>query len=300
VNGTREIYLENRHGPGAFIEGPVPLRGLSRVCFFVHGYNVDQEEADEAFDKLVEATRQEADVPRGTSEPSLDGAQAWRIYWPAYGRLGRKRWFFSPLSYPWHVADVEEWATALADRLSSDLESQDKSPVEVTFVGHSLGCRLILEVLRSKLYYRQDTWRVRLLFLMAAAVPVQLVEYDERLCRAARHADASQVAYSPIDPVLQIPFRIGQLLEGGLLPTAVGSSGQPTGLWSRQPIRTWNLHSGYFSDPLTALRLAEALGLHVPRKPEVRVVVRRPTVAQTILTSRPLARRRMQRHRIGG
>src|SRR2546423_7702200 len=107
----RELYLSlMSEGLRARPDGLSRLSGLSRICFFVHGYNVTPEEGKRAFDDLVRLTRSEARVDRDAAIGVLDGHQAWRIYWPAYGRLGRNRAAFSALTYPWHLADAEEWA----------------------------------------------------------------------------------------------------------------------------------------------------------------------------------------------
>jgi hypothetical protein len=200
-----------------------------------------------------------------------------------------------------HVGDAEAWAYALAQYLSSELESANGVPVEVTFVAHSLGCRLILEVLRSKLENHQNNWQVRLVFLMAAAVPVRLVEYDERLCRAAITPTASHVAYSPRDIVLQGPFRVGQKFEpgSGLVPSAVGSWGEPMELWTRR-IGTRNGHGDYFTDPRTARHLADALGLNVALEPESRDIGSRPAAIRAIESLPPPATRAMPKRRISG
>lgn len=284
-------------GPRALPEGS--LRGLPRVCLFVHGYNVDPDQAKRAFDRLIKLVRHEANIPDEVEIPALDGREAWRVYWPAYASLGMARWTLSPLTYSWHVADAEAWANALERTLSDELAGPDEDPVEVTFVAHSLGCRLTLEVLRAKLMNRHTNWRVHCIFFMAAAVPVHLVEFDERLCRAAIEPVDSCVAYSLIDTVLQLPFRIGQVTELDILPTAVGASGQPAELW-RERLRTWNGHGGYFKDPRTARRLASKLGLATRQELDSRYLDSHQLASRNTAEPPPQARRSLGHHRIGG
>jgi len=297
--GSRELYLTMASdGPRVLRDGTVPLRGQSRITCFVHGYNVEAGEAKSSFDRFITNVRAEADIPNNRAVPMLDGSRAWRLYWPAYARLGRNRGLISALTYPWHVADVGHWANAFAEYLSMEFRGFEETPVDVTFVAHSLGCRLILETLRVKLEDRCTSWSVHLVFLMAAAIPVRLVRYGGRLFSSALHAKRRCVAYSPIDPVLQVAFRAGQLGQGGVLPTAIGSSGQPVDLWTDR-LCTLNGHSGYFSDRATARLLAAALGLRTRRQLGDRTIMPKLTVIRKLASVATLPLRILRGRRVG-
>jgi pimeloyl-ACP methyl ester carboxylesterase len=94
----------------------------------------------------------------------------------------------------------------------------------VHFVGHSLGCRVVLECLR---HLNRKGGRV---VLMAAAVPAYMVAQDGALAGALEAADSVLVLYSMSDDVLHYAFPPGQTIAGkgeGFLPTALGRYGPP-------------------------------------------------------------------------
>jgi len=295
----RELYLHlTSEGPKVIRDGVETLRDKVRVCFYVHGYNVSPPEGKESFDRLLENVRREARVDSRLSVPALDGAEAWRVYWPAFARLARDRWTLSALTYPLHARQVEDWAEVFASYLDSEFGKRNATPAEVTFVGHSLGCRLILETLRYKLQYKHRNWTVRSVLFMAAAVPVSLLEFDARLCRAVLVPELRFVAYSPADLVLQLAFRFGQMFERGVLPHAVGSFGAPSVVWSKR-LRTMNGHSGYFADPKTARFIAAAIGLLAFRDIDARVIARAPGVTRAAPAATSISSRGTRKRRIG-
>ena len=295
----RELYLQvTSDGPKVIRDGVQTLSDKVRVCFYIHGYNVSPPEAKKSFDRLVANIRREVGVDSRLSVPALDGAEAWRVYWPAFARLSRDRSMLSALTYPLHAREVEDWAEAFAIYLDHEFAEQNSAPAEVTFVGHSLGCRLILETLRSKLQYKRRNWTIRAVLLMAAAVPVSLLEFDARLCRAALAPDVRLVAYSPADLVLQLAFRVGQMVEGGIFPHAVGSIGAPPAVWSKR-LRTMNGHSGYFDDSRTARFIAAGIGLLAVRDLDARVVPKAPVDARAATAAASIPSRLIRKRRLG-
>lgn len=294
----RELYLHlTSEGPKVIRDGVETLRDKVRVSFYVHGYNVSPPEGKKSFDRLLTNVRREARVDSRLSVPALDGAEAWRVYWPAFARLGRDRSTLSALTYPLHAREVEDWAEAFAGYLDREFGERNSTPAEVTFVGHSLGCRLILETLRTKLQFKHRNWTTRAVLFMAAAVPVSMLEFDERLGRAALTSEVRFVAYSPADLVLQLAFRVGQMVEGGILPHAVGSFGAPSALWSKR-LRTMNGHSGYFDDARTARFIAGAIGLLAFRDVDVRVIPRSPVDARAATAAASIPSRVMRKRRL--
>lgn len=295
----RELYLHlASEGPKVIRDGVETLRGKVRICFYVHGYNVSPPEGKESFDRLLANVRREARVDSRLSVPALDGTEAWRVYWPAFARLARDRSTLSALTYPLHARQVEDWAEAFATYLDHEFVGQTGGPAEVTFVAHSLGCRLILETLRYKLQYKLRNWTTRGVIFMAAAVPVSLLEFDARLCRAALAPEARFVAYSPADLVLQLAFRVGQMFERGVLPHAVGSFGTPSAVWSKR-LRTMNGHSGYFTDPQTARFIGAAVGLLAFRDVDTRAMAKVSLVVRTATAVASIPSRLTRKRRIG-
>jgi pimeloyl-ACP methyl ester carboxylesterase len=88
--------------------------------------------------------------------------------------------------------------------------------VEVDFIGHSLGCRVILEtlnILRDKARFR-----VRHICLMAPAVPSEMLEpdgiYYDLLQSLSTDGTQVRVLRSMHDEVLHFAFPAGQAMAG--------------------------------------------------------------------------------------
>jgi hypothetical protein len=157
-------------------------------------------------------------------------------------------------------------------------------------VGHSLGCRLILEILDFMLNHRPSAKRNIKVFLMAAAVPVRLVEKNEHLRKGVISlaqildelsngkgrlrkgvvslAQEACVFHSDHDAVLHpLSFGMGQTIaagEDGWFPEAVGRSGKPNdGLWTER-FRMDNYgHNDYWQSAEVVRHIVRALGKKV-------------------------------------
>jgi hypothetical protein len=131
------------------------------------------------------------------------------------------------LVYPVAVGTAKEAGPVLADFLSRmpNLEI-------VHFIGHSLGCRVVLETILI-LHSRAQVGKV---CLMAAAVPVFQVEWGGRLESAMVRAQRVLVLFSGSDKVLTAAFPLGQSAAGrgeGILPTALGHERPPPSVAGR-------------------------------------------------------------------
>lgn len=253
-------------GLDATFGGDARFDGSRHLCLYVHGYNVTPAEAAKSFDRFLGLAKRLAGTPTGRAAHLLDDTAAWRVYWPAFGRMGRDRFWLSMLTYSLHAGATPDWAEALCRFITSNVPGTAADPVEVSFVGHSLGCRLILETIRARSLRGDQCWKPRHILLMAAAVPVPMLHFSGRLCAAALEANSS-IAFSGWDLVLRLGFPLGQVPEGLPFPEAVGSRGEPFGLWDSQ-LETTNGHSSYFEDPRTAELLLTVLG-HWRRQPIV-------------------------------
>ena len=214
-----------------------------------------------------------------------------RFFWPGDSAWG----FLSALSYPWEIGDARQSASRLA-RFFAGVFGPEGGPTELNFVGHSLGCRLLLEALALVVAGAGAGWpEVRRLCLMAAAVPVELMEATGRLEAAARWSRSLFFLYSPDDAVLHFAFPIGQAAafalgeEDGLYLTAVGRHGQPSGLTPHRFELSGNGHSDYWSDRRAADIMAAFLGEAVPRELASHGRLMRPEPE-----ARPLAKRQIQ------
>ena len=107
------------------------MLGAPRVVLLVHGFNNNQCEACEAFQDFFDL------LPRGL-------AKFGRFFWPGDADFGFFQWV-DFLSYPTEIPDAKESARVFAEHL---LRFAKLSPhTELFLVGHSMGCRLILEML---------------------------------------------------------------------------------------------------------------------------------------------------------
>ncbi len=187
----------------------------------------------------------------------------FEFYWP--GDLDIP--VISELSYPWQIKPAAESGGKLAEFLQG-LAGPGGTPVELHFVSHSLGGRVVLETLKQFLSGTKSPVIIRSISLMAAAVPVHMAEDADRLRNAALLPEKSQVLFSSSDLVLMIAFRLGETaaLEG-FFPEAVGSYGHPNGIWQQQRNLKGYEHWNYWPSAVAATYLANFLEVPVAVTP---------------------------------
>ena len=167
------------------------LAGSGHLTIFVHGFNNGFLAARDAWIKNHGLLRKKV-PPRKL--------KVTHFYWP--GDEHNK--IMSKLGYFTKVDVAEKSAKLLAFHLEKI--STPRSPLSVTFVGHSLGCRVVLEA----------TWRLRSIrnvkvedvILLAAAVPEGLCEPTRRFAEPV--AKSERIVWSSEDSVLKKYFRLGQ------------------------------------------------------------------------------------------
>jgi pimeloyl-ACP methyl ester carboxylesterase len=227
------------------------IDGVPHVILLVHGFNNNQGEACDAFGSFL-ALLPDRLGPVG------------RFFWPGDADFGFFQWL-DFLSYPTEIPDARHSAERLADYLVR--KAQLSPNTLITLVGHSLGCRLVLEMLDC-LTTRPvvDRPMIHLIVLMAAAVPVDLAEEGRRLRIAREIAGECVVLYSPQDLVLHLAFPAGQTLafamgnEGAVYLEAVGRFGNPSDFATDPPIlRAGNRHGSYWKDREAAAIVARKL-----------------------------------------
>jgi len=207
-----ELYLRgkveggNLLVPGVFRALPDAL--ARRECLLlVHGFNNTDSEAAVAY--LGFRGRQREIF--GTPDPTTFDRRFGDTYWPGdadWSSLFDKMDF---LIYPSSVRTAIKAAPELAKLLwrMPNLERVD-------FIGHSLGCRVVLETL---LALRTRTLpRIGRIVLMAAAVPSEMLErggkFYDLLMELAAEGTGIRVLHSKQDPVLHLAFPAGQSLAG--------------------------------------------------------------------------------------
>ncbi len=242
----------------------------SLVVFLVHGYHNSPQDAHESYESLyryleaagIEAWRMET---------------IWEVYWPGYwqrdtimtlGLTGphthpQDKSLASALSYSFKVRKAPKIGELLADYVSR-LRGPGDTPSQFIFIAHSLGCRVVMEVLRKFAGERYvNTSRFPGIALMAAAVPTYMLEYSNRLWWAAYVPQKKILLYSGADWVLSILFPPGQALAGEGLCRAVGGAGEPASHWNAR-IQTGLGHSGYWKTRTSTEHLLPLFGKAIP------------------------------------
>jgi pimeloyl-ACP methyl ester carboxylesterase len=204
------------------------LAGLpypSRILLLIHGYNVSQCSACHAYTGFIE---------NFTSWPASIWWPVYRCFWPGDGETGT---FLDYAAYPWKIGTARECADRLHDLLKK-VRGPAGRAVEVSIVGHSLGCRVVMELLerlRTAATGARGEVRLGLVCLMAAAVPVELVRVDRPLNPRSQRLRDLLVLFSPNDEALGFKFVAGQLaarllkIETASFREAVGLRGEPPG-----------------------------------------------------------------------
>jgi hypothetical protein len=200
------------------------------------------------------------------------------------------------VGYP---VDIKQ-ALKSADKLQSFLRTlcAGKGPnFRISFIAHSLGCRLMLEAIRGA---GLPSLPMEVAALMAAAVPVRLVDTTAGTIATLSGTDAGARAmlkfHSWCDMVLAVAFPTGQSLayamqiEPAPFLEAVGLLGDPSAFGTDRPT-TYDTHGEYWGDRKIARQVAEALDVTRPRLPPATTTPSRPLPPANVIPSRPLSTR---------
>jgi pimeloyl-ACP methyl ester carboxylesterase len=208
-----QFYLR-RKAEGGRLLVPADIRTSAdeltrRECLvLVHGFNNTDSEASEAYFGF----RARENEIFSTADSRAFEHRFGDVFWP-----GDADWwsFFDKvdfLVYPSAVHTAVPTGAELANALwrMPNLE-------QVDFIGHSLGCRVVLETLLILRGRAQP--RVRKVVLMAAAVPSEMLEprgkFYGLLTAMAAEGTIIDVLHSMQDTVLHYAFPPGQSLAGG-------------------------------------------------------------------------------------
>ncbi len=239
-----------------------------RIVVFVHGYNTYHDGACSSFLRMHDA------LWRRETRPVL--SQIFWLFWPA-DTAGWKQ-IRSTLSYSWQVGKAADLAPHIDRWLRRLRDNPRRYPEEVIFVGHSLGCRLVLETV-ERLSRRSPAApgsiptppppRVAGIVLMAAAVPSDYCAGTERFGSVmvgrlrqttgpAGLPPRELIMWSGHDWVLRSAFPLGQALAGENASQAVGRKGLPDGRWRRRYDAGY-AHGDYWAKGGSADELMSAL-----------------------------------------
>lgn len=214
-----------------FTGGKSPGEHDDHLVFLVHGYNNSFGKADHKWwDKTLGRLAAFLNDPQSRADHQIWQEPATVLfYWPGEVKLFP---VFSAATFPLAIPKALASAEELARYIHHHAQHVRGRNLRVSFIGHSLGCRLVLETLR--LLDGDASVTVESVLLMAAAVPWGMCDPYEGLYRkkVAEHED---IAYSPVDAILGLFFVPGEAFESRLAPsglTAVGLRGLPPNRWT--------------------------------------------------------------------
>ena len=207
-------------GKGVIVLSPPGFElGPGDYVIFIHGYNVSQAKARDAYARF-----------RWWLNQFQTRARVLELHWP-----GNRQWGpVSALAYPGRIETAEECGEMLATWMAN------KPRARFTIVAHSLGCRVALETV-AELRRTGHLAQVLVLCLMAAAVPVRHVANRDLGPWVGESAPRWRILYSPGDQVLRWTFAPGQTLGwDAAFGLPVGLHGEPSAHWSASG-DTWEL-----------------------------------------------------------
>ncbi|HSK42879.1 MAG TPA: alpha/beta hydrolase, partial [Candidatus Binatia bacterium] len=243
--------------PGTNSGGPVvPVRqevgqldGRGDLLILIHGYNNSRIDALTSYGQFLDNLR--------TKFPTQTG-QIAEFHWPG-DELNK---IISTLSYPNQIKPAIESARELATFLAG---LQHAGPMVINLVGHSLGCRVIMELLAHWTGGLPPGIFIGAVILMAAAVKVKAIDEGGALRAAAVLTLKNPALYSKGDPVLKWAFPMGETAAGeGFFPTAVGRTGGPPSTWHVSTPMSHDgqayVHGSYWPGDESSTAVAFALG----------------------------------------
>lgn len=289
------------------VERPAGLLGRARrLLLLIHGFNVTLCAAGCSYDKF------QANLSLAWNSRSMS------VYWPgdaetgAQGFLGRilsrSR---SVASYPAQIERAKQSARVLAKYIAKarpQVGGTPKPPLELSIVAHSLGCRLALQLLQQlQMLQAANILSIRLVVLMAAAVPVYLLRPNRELRDGLEASDRVLVYYSAEDKVLSTAFRPGQSVEVPFPYGWVAKERHALGRFglSRdvprnvEQIQTNHDHGGYWPDDEIAQRVAMELDDGIVKGDLFRPLQLRRLPAKRTIILRDLTRRSLGSTAVG-
>jgi pimeloyl-ACP methyl ester carboxylesterase len=233
---------------------PGDLRGDAHLTIFVHGFNNSVGDADAAWadTEALLLSMGASHLPQGLAH----------FYWP-----GDERWKpASKLLYSTKVKVARACGEDLGDYLTKLFDDGRLSSVQL--VGHSLGCRVVLETARR---LQESGRKPDDVLLMAAAVPAGLCE-DGRIY-SAETARIQIVLYSWFDNTLRKIFPAGQVgarLLGdddpGPRKQAVGYTGEPWYSRWNESVPMNLTHGQYWKVETSVRHIGRLLGVAMERR----------------------------------
>jgi hypothetical protein len=219
------------------------------LLVLVHGFNNPESEAEGKYDRYLDILRP------GLEKSRVAPDVVAKFHWPGNAAVGPFP-IFDFAGYPVDVERALQSVGPLAAFLSRLIATRPAGRL-ISFVGHSLGCRLIAEAMCRLVAAGPTGPPLAVVSLMAAAVPVALAEAGGMLAAVPAAAAKVLKAHSRNDWVLWLAFPAGQSLawaagiEQAVYVEAVGRNGNPAGFGESLP-RKGNGHGDYWTDEFAA------------------------------------------------
>lgn len=234
----------------------------SQIVFLFHGYNDSFAVASQSYASFLRNFPAAGNPLHDKWQPAIHPC-----YWP-----GDKSWGpVSFASYALEMGPAKQSAAAFANFIST-LHAPAGGTLDLYFVAHSLGNRVVLELLLTLQAMKaagklSSQIQFKGFCMMAAAVPVSMVQSNANLYAAATLSATRRTLYSEADTVLHFAFPIGETAAfEGFFPTAIGRYGQPQSDWTAEtemfisPNQGYN-HGDYWSQPNTIPQISAFLGI---------------------------------------
>jgi pimeloyl-ACP methyl ester carboxylesterase len=220
------------------------------ILFLVHGYNNDEAFAAKNYSSFFDI------LDSHLRRFPFDIDAIVDFHWP--GNPAIDLGLLTPtIHYPYALLNAQRSAALLADFINK-LPKPGPLPnsLKVSVVGHSMGCRLIMHALKTLAAPKMP--ELKCIGLMAAAVPVELVNRNGALFVSGEAGKNILKFFSTNDWVLRGMFPMGQKwsatfldngrpVESAYYREPVGLAGNPSGFAVPHP-RPRNGHSDYWND----------------------------------------------------
>ena len=175
--------------PGRLVAGDAArLFTAERVCFLLHGFNVNREDGMASLNRLAAALPLSSEVDELVC-----------VLWPGDHWSGA-------LSYSFENRDADDSASALMQFVEL---ACPRRPT-LSFVAHSLGCRVAM---RAAELARRGRWRIDQVCLLAAAIDDDSLASSSVYRAASRSAQRVATLHSHQDRVLRFAYPAGDLLQ---------------------------------------------------------------------------------------
>ncbi|MGH7670888.1 MAG: hypothetical protein ACRENQ_15490 [Gemmatimonadaceae bacterium] len=272
-------------GPVVDVHGELPAGGP--VLLLVHGYANSATAARESWAAFLE----------GVASARIGGWMPQNptgVQWPGDEPIV----VVNQAAYPAKIGVSRDSARRIDTFLRAACSGTAAPPIVLSIVAHSLGCRLVAELLECLSQPPAHRVIVDRVVLMAAAVPTNQVDRGKPLRPGVEWAGGVDALYSVGDDVLKFAFPIGETAGGdGFFPTAVGRHGGPGSTWrsTLEMAHAGRLygHSSYWPGEESTAAAAAALRLPVAGAIPARATACNAPVASNAVVSRTLGERRL-------